>query len=422
MAANTQLQDRKGHYLNTLITSHDFGMIYETHGTAGKAEAYTVPTGCTAFWSHLTAGRAGVGILVRDDFLTRFAPIKADDWEEFEAGRLARLQLRGPDGNLDLWAVYLTTGEGTNKDYQARKHTRKLLHGNMTSHTTTLSIVTGDWNYVVHHNDRWGCSGQNWTGDKDHKEAEEANEDTFHPHNLHELYQENHTYFSTKATSRIDRTYTNHHLSDQLDHKFGCTALSRQKELSLHAAISYYRQRPPRHDNSNEVQYTLPTISNGTINHPDWPRRVAAELHKIAATAEDIHNPIRRLTLAKQAMHTVSNNMAQDHIFAEATTSDDKLNYTLSFIRAAQDINLRKMYSKYLEYPHIGTHVNPSDPNTCYTQGLRNLQDHAVSLAKQHLTDELNETIQQTKKHPQDYRVTIRKNNILTQLKKANTR
>ncbi len=132
---------------------------------------------------------------------------------------------------------------------------------------------------------------------------------------------------------------------------------------------------------------------------------MAAELNKITTNTEDLDNPIRRLTLAKLAMHTVSNNMAQDHIFAEATSNDDKLNCTLSFIRAAQDINLRKMYRKYLEYPHIGTYVNPTDPNTCNTQGLRDLQDHAVTLAKQHLTEELHETTQQAKEQPHDYRI-----------------
>ena len=418
MAANTQLQCKKGHYLTKLIHSHDFGMVYETHGTKGKGIAYTAPTGCTAFWSHLSAQQAGIGILLHNDFLAQFAKTKDTDWEEIEAGRLARLRLRGPGGDLDLWAVYLATGEDPKADYTARKRTRQLLHNNLAPPSTTLSVVAGDWNYVVHNNDRWGCSQQTWSGNKDRQEADESNEDTFHPHQLHELYQENHTFFSTSATSRIDRVYTNHHISEQLDHKFGCTTLSRPTELSAHAALSYYRQRPPQHNNKDTASHALPTISNATINHPSWARRVAAELHNSTLTIEDIQNPIRRLLLTKKAMHKVSNNMTQDHIFAEATNNDDKLNCTLSFIRAAQNINLSKMYRKYLEYPHIGTFVNPKNPNIGNTQGFRELQNHAVTLAKQHLTDELHEAIQQAKDQPNDHRITSRKNNILTHLKK----
>jgi len=117
-------------------------------------------------------------------------PSKDDDSEDLQAGRCARLRLRGPDGNLGLWSLDLTTGEDPKADYHARVHTRKLLGNSMASHNTTLSIVTGDWNYMVHRNDRWGCTGQSWTGDKDHQGAEEADEHTFHPHNLHELYPE----------------------------------------------------------------------------------------------------------------------------------------------------------------------------------------------------------------------------------------
>ena len=418
MATKTQLQVKKGDYLSKLIDSHDFGMVYETHGTKGKEGAYIAPTGCTAFWSHLSAQRAGIGILVRKEFLALFATTKDSDWEEIEPGRLARLRLRGPQGNLDLWAAYLTTGEDPKADYTARKHTRHLLHDRLAPNTSTLSIVAGDWNYATHNNDRWCCSRQTWTGDNNRTEADEANEQTFHPHHLHELYQENHTYFSTKATSRIDRVYTNHHLSEQLDHKFGCNTLTRPAELSTHAALSYYRQRPPQHNNNDNDSNTLPTIGNATINHPSWAKRVAAELNASSETNEDFLNPVRRLMLTKRAMHKVSHNMVQDHIFAEATSNDDRLNCTLSFIRAAQNVNLDKMYRKYLEYPHIGTYVNPNDPNTSNTQGFQKLQDHAVSLAKQHLTDELHETLQQTKEQPHDYRTTTRKNNILTHLKK----
>jgi len=101
-------------------------------------------------------------------------------------------------------------------------------------------------------------------------------------------------------------------MSDQLDHKFGCSTLSRQRELSAHAALSYYRQRPPQHKNNDSAGLTLPPISNATINHPGWAKRVAAELQDISSTTEDFKNPVRRLVLAKRAMHTVSENMAKN--------------------------------------------------------------------------------------------------------------
>ena len=63
-------------------------------------------------------------------------PPNETDWEEIEAGRLARLRLRGPSGSLDLWAAYLTTGEDPKADHAARAKSRQLLHNNLAPSST----------------------------------------------------------------------------------------------------------------------------------------------------------------------------------------------------------------------------------------------------------------------------------------------
>eukprot|EP00959_Pyramimonas_sp_CCMP1952_P420576 8809935-Pyramimonas_sp.AAC.1 len=68
--------------------------------------------------------------------------------------------------------------------------------------------------------------------------------------------------------------------------------------------------------------------------------------------------------------------MVKEGLYATATSNDDKLRCALSFVRAAQDVNLPKMYRKYLEYPYIGTLVDPRDPNACFAVGFHALQDH----------------------------------------------
>ena len=231
MAAKARLQARKGDYLNRLIQTHDFGMIYETHGSKGKAAMYSLPPDCTAFWSHYDPQRAGVGLVISNTFLARFAPVQDTDWIQVEQGRLACLHLRGPEGNLDLWTAYLATGDNPQNDKIARDSTRKLLSTHLSPTCSALSIVSGDWNYVTHRKDRWCNTQQNWTGHNNAKEAEEADALNFHPADLHELYQENRTFFSTTASSRIDRVYTNHHITEQLDHRFGCTTLPRDGQL-----------------------------------------------------------------------------------------------------------------------------------------------------------------------------------------------
>ena len=196
MAAKVAQQCSKGDYLSRLTRTHDFGMIYETHGTKGKQLAYALPPDCIALWSHYDAKRAGVGLVVHKDFLARFAPVKDADWIQVERGRLACLRLRGPEGNLDLWAAYLTTGTNPRDDKIARDRTRSLLGTHLSPTSSTLSIVAGDWNYVTHRKDRWCSTQRDWTGHKDATEAEEADEHIFHPANLHELYQRPHILFN----------------------------------------------------------------------------------------------------------------------------------------------------------------------------------------------------------------------------------
>ena len=97
------------------------------------------------------------------------------------------------------------------------------------------------------------------------------------------------------------------------------------------------------------------------------------------------------------------------YIPLEAADSDDKLR----LIQTAQDIDINRIHCKRMGYPHI-EFVNSTDP----TQVLRDPQDRADTLAKQRLTDEIHKTSEQAKNQSQDYGVTIRKNNILTHLKK----
>ena len=49
-----------------------------------------------------------MGLVIKNTFLRRFNPIAPSDWTEVEAGRAAKLSLRGPSGALDIIIVYMT--------------------------------------------------------------------------------------------------------------------------------------------------------------------------------------------------------------------------------------------------------------------------------------------------------------------------
>ncbi len=89
----------------------------------------------------------------------------------------------------------------------------------------------------------------------------------------------------------------------------------------------------------------------------------------------------------------------------------------MAFMQAAQACNLKQMARKADEYPYIKTVVDPCNPNTHLTQQFKVLQQHAVTLARENITEDLQE-LPQTTLDKHDYKHNIRKNNILSQIRR----
>ena len=92
------------------MQSNDFAGWQETHSTNGATRALMLPAEVHQFWSHDSARQGGVGLWVKKTFLSNFNPPADEDWEEIEAGRVAVLHLRDPQGGLDIFVIYHHTG------------------------------------------------------------------------------------------------------------------------------------------------------------------------------------------------------------------------------------------------------------------------------------------------------------------------
>ena len=95
----------------------------------------------------------------------------------------------------------------------------------------------GDWNFVMHNEDRLCMRTMQFTGNTDRPLARtfQALLDT---NELHELEQLAYTHENTTAQSKIDRIYSNHHVADQLDKQFSASTLPRT-HLSTHKPITF---------------------------------------------------------------------------------------------------------------------------------------------------------------------------------------
>ena len=201
-----------------LLASHDFVGIQETHGIEGRARQVRMPTKCIPFWSHDSQRLAGIGLWVRPSFLQHFNPTRPEDWETLVPGRAAVLRLDGHQGALDLYVIYMPTGDAM----PARERIRHVLTAALRPASQALSLFMGDWNYAAESTGRFDRTTAEWTGSRDTPEQQDFANLFDHC----ELEQEEYTHDSALGRSRLDRVYSNHDLADQLDRTWGCSVLT----------------------------------------------------------------------------------------------------------------------------------------------------------------------------------------------------
>ena len=244
-ARRSERQHCKRRHAMKLIQSYDFVGLQETHSTDGAVKAMSMPTGIRPFWSHGSTRKAGIGLLVKEQFLLNFNAVTDDSWEEVEPGRAAVLRLRGPQGALDIFVLYHHTGASTQAK-SSRSSTRAFLSTAIQPQAEVLSILMGDFNYVAHHRDRFNKANNNGVESSDGTEESSFRRVLGEPFDLCELQQEEYTHDSALGRSRLDRVYSNHHLSDQLDRRIGCVALNWVPWFSAHRPLVFFDRLAPR--------------------------------------------------------------------------------------------------------------------------------------------------------------------------------
>ena len=187
-ASDPMLQHHKQSHAWKILNKGNFMGFAETHSTDGHARACSLPQNTKFFWSHgPSRHQAGVGLAIKNDFLQNFNPARDDDWDEIEPGRVARLPLRGPNGSLDLYVCYFPTGTSTEEQAHKTALINKL-QAVIRSHHNTLSILMGDWNFVMKKSDRLCLRTMQNTGDHDKTTAQRFDL-LLDAHHLHELDQ-----------------------------------------------------------------------------------------------------------------------------------------------------------------------------------------------------------------------------------------
>ena len=212
---------------------HDFVCFQETHSQEGKAKALEMPDDCVAIRSGGSTRQAGVGIALKHSFLKLFNPVVPEkDFEIVVPGRIVILHLSGPLGNLDINCSYLDAGCPNH-----RKTSLTKLSKHLRPQTNTLSLIMGDFNFVVEPEGRWSASAGAWAPNGDLAEAEFFENSILKPFGFVEWDQDHFTCEAKGARARLDRVHPNQHVSFQLDRCCKIVVKEWCPDLSAHRPV-----------------------------------------------------------------------------------------------------------------------------------------------------------------------------------------
>ena len=396
-AANIYRQSPKMTKAIHLASNHNFVILTETHSLEGRSRARSLPSHLTALWSHNSASVGGVGIILHRDFLKLFNPVVSKrDWLEIIPGTLAILQLRGPLGSLDIVCAYFPTGDSSCE--ARRQSVSRDIGRHIKSSRCVLSILSGDFNFVEHEQDRICIASGAWTGLKDRNEAEVFQQSVLVPHDLFEWEQNHLTCEAGGARSRIDRMYCNQHLSFQLNRHISCNVLEWDRHTSVHRPLSFSRTTPAPKKLENKP------IPLSEFKREGWVQKVFANFQYLSNGDPMINNPARRLLLLKDAIrNSYELNVEDMGGFAQkATSPDDRLGFTLSCLRAMERgqhdrvFKCAQAYPKFMEW--IPREVNQQDMAT----RVNNIREHAVELARTQIEHEIHSINTGSFEEPED--------------------
>ena len=339
-AAKCHRQFKKRKVAMKLIQDHDFVCFQETHSQEGSARALTLPDDCVAIWSNGTTRQAGVGIVIKHSFLKLFNDINIGrDVEVIEPGRVFILHLQGPLGNLDVNCSYFDAGS-----HQLRLTAIRKLGRAIRPHENTLTILLGDWNHVNDKEGRWSGTSNAFETNGDLQEADLFEELILKPHNMHEAEQEHYTCEvkgpeGHKTLSKIDRVYSNQHVSCQLDRCCKTYAREWNTELSTHRPLSTSRMKSEGHDLTNAPMKTW------VFKHEHFSERFQVQFEEDCRTFEGRLNPITKLLVAKEAIKKVHDHIVESRIKVNADATEDKLGWA---ILCARHLERRSFYRVHM--------------------------------------------------------------------------
>ena len=379
-----------------LVSSMDFLALTETRESEARLRYLLnkLPEDVEYFSRGISPHCGGIGLMINKRFTQRFTCIH---WVPMETGRLARLELSGAQGKLNIYIVYLHPSSVSSQAESIRTLAQSLQAGEH-------NIVLGDFNFVAHAHDRIDKASARFTGKGNRDIASSRSWEQLIAPKLTEFEQGDYTFEGHSCWSRIDRAYTNLHSALIASKQVACNVLHCPRHLSEHKPIAI----SIRAIQSAGTRSIPPWVSQ----HPEFHQEVIAEYSELVDSAS---SPFEMLSFLKTAIRKAAKYVQHRSRNALASTTAHKLALCMSFIRALdagetpKAKKLQKMYHR----------LQSIDPETNWrsSTGYQHILDHIVELNQIAVKDRVLELKRVRNDLPQ-YVYEQRKRSILGALKR----
>ena len=344
-----------------LAQMHDFCIFTETRETKTRRQ-YTLDSLSNEFVyfsSGISARKGGVAIIVKRSFLEGFQTHK---WVVASCGRVAKLELDGKNGKLNIVAVYLDPAS-VQAQVQDICRIKSLLD------SSAHNLVAGDWNFVEHSTDRIAKSTANVATSYEKRPAVEWQK-VAQESGLQEFEQANYTCENSHGWSRIDRIYTDMHKADLINSLSYCTTLEHPRNLSDHNPVSFgYKKRAKK-----SGSYVPAWVASHTNFEAEVEMAMERLTHRFAQENQDAHlTPAEGLVLLKLAIREAATNIRSAEAHKLASTTAHKLAITLSFIRSIEAGDCVKARSLQRKYDELRCLVSAETKTSKDYLGIKNL-------------------------------------------------
>lgn len=157
-------------------------------------------------------------------------------------------------------------------------------------------------------------------------------------------------------------------------------------ELSDHRPLSFSRKVTTR-----DPSRLLP-LGPEVARMPEWVDLTKQNFETLCRRDARGGLPLRRLQLLKRAMRIAAEELQAARATATEDAIEDRLGWTLRFLRAAEAIRLNAMERCAKAYPVLRTLADPANPLLREGAGLEAVRAHAVALTRDQVLQELRAT------------------------------